>query len=53
MTDHLVIHYRFLLDDGTASEFEVRLDPKSLLNVTPPPKQLPRWARLSFHQAEA
>jgi hypothetical protein len=50
MTPPFVIHYEFRLPGAVKVEFEIRLDPRTLVNVEPPPPVMPEWARLSFHK---
>ena len=46
----MVIKYLFELADGARPELEVRLDPATLLDLSPIPEPLPDWTRLGFHQ---
>jgi hypothetical protein len=43
------IQYDFAFDDGTRRTFEVRLDPVTLLNLSPPQTR-PDWARLEVEK---
>lgn len=44
--DAYPIRYEFQLDDGRSIAFTVRLHPKTLEILDPPPKPAPDWARL-------
>jgi hypothetical protein len=51
--DAFVIRYEFSLPgaaDGASKSFTIRLDPKTLTNISPAPVPPPAWAKLSFHK---
>ncbi len=50
MSAPFVIRYAFRLREGGERVFEVRLDPETLADLTPPPAQLPEWTQLEFHK---
>lgn len=51
--DAFVIRYEFShpgIEGGAAKSFTIRLDPKTLKNVSPAPVPPPEWAKLSVHK---
>ena len=51
-SDPVTFQYRFEFDDGSAREFEIRLNPGTLELIDRPTGTPPAWTRLDNHRCE-